>query len=146
MDGRDFDALTKSLTSATRRQLLTMLTGGLLALLGVGATTTSGAAKKRCNDRGEGCDRSGDCCNDLICHQGECRRGRNNNNDNNRCSSRGERCDRDNDCCDDMDCRNRECSGDRDGDNNRCSQRGDDCNRDSDCCGNLECRGQECLP
>jgi hypothetical protein len=141
MDGATFDTITRRLAGTNRRDLFTGLTGGLLALVGLGATTR-GAAGQRCNDKRESCDRDDDCCRDLICRGGECRADR--DNDNNRCADQGERCDRNNDCCDEMECRDRECRGGRNDDNNGCSSRGERCDRTNDCCGDLICRDREC--
>jgi hypothetical protein len=138
MDGTTFDTLTKRLAGTNRRDLLSGLTGGLLAVMGLGVTTR-GASGQRCNDKRESCDRDDDCCRDLICSGSECRNDR--DDDNNRCADEGERCDRNNDCCDEMECRDREC---RDGRDNDCSDRGERCDRSNDCCGNLICRDREC--
>lgn len=140
MDGATFDTLTKRLAGTNRRDLLTGLTGGLLALVGLGVTTR-GTAGQRCRDKRESCSDDDDCCRDLICRQRECRNDRDSNNG---CADRGERCDRNNDCCGALNCRDRECRNDRDNDNNGCSSRGEGCDRTDDCCGDLVCRDGEC--
>ena len=106
MDGATFDTLTKRLAGTNRRNLLTGLTGGLLALVGLGVTTR-GTAGQRCRDKRESCSDDDDCCRDLICRDRECRNDR--DNDNNGCSSRGEGCDRTDDCCGHLVCRDGEC-------------------------------------
>ena len=142
MDGATFDTLTRSLAGTNRRDLLTGLTGGLLALLGLRITTRRAAGQRGCSDKRESCDVDDDCCRDLICRGGECRNDR--DDDNSRCADRGERCDRNNDCCDEMECRELECRGGRNDDNDNCASRGEGCDRNNDCCDDLVCRDREC--
>ncbi len=85
MRGRTFDALTGKLAGSSRRQILLVLSGRLVAGAAQSALATPIDAREHCYTLGEDCSRDSDCCEDLICHDGEC------------------------DCCDDVLCRDDEC-------------------------------------
>ena len=78
MDGRQFDALTRSVTGSSRRSVIkTLASGALVGALGLATVRTADAA--RCGRKGDKCQGNPDCCNGFTCvnsggRGGRCRR------------------------------------------------------------------------
>ena len=123
---------------ASRRDAITLLatgiTGGLLANAGSRSALAQVSAE-RCKDKGDDCDKTSDCCNNLRCKNGRCKKDDNNNGD---CKGKGKNCKNTNECCNNLRCKNGTCKKDN-GDSNDCKKKGDNCKRNSDCCNNLTC-------
>lgn len=71
MDGQRFDDLTRAFASvASRRRLLTRLTGGALAALGALLGTESASAA--CRAHGKPCSKGRQCCSKSCSRRGKC--------------------------------------------------------------------------
>ena len=77
MDARQFEGWTRVLAGASRRQtimvLATGISGGLLATRGSQRVLAQVSGDK-CKDKGNNCNNNHDCCNNLTCKNGSCKK------------------------------------------------------------------------
>ena len=139
MESRQFDRWTRLFDGASRRDAITLLAtgigGGLLANAGSRGALAQVSAEK-CKSKGDNCKSTSDCCNDLRCKNGTCKKDNNNNNGD--CKGKGKNCKNSNDCCNNLRCKNGTCKKDN-GNNNSCKKKGDNCKKNNDCCNDLKC-------
>ena len=106
MESRQFDRWTRLFDGASRRDALTLLAagigGGLLANGGSRGVLAQVSGEK-CKDKGDNCNGNSDCCNNLRCKNGTCKKDSSNNGD---CKKKGDNCKKNNDCCNNLKCSN----------------------------------------
>ena len=106
MESRHFDRWTRLFVGASRRDAITLLaagiSGGLLASAGSRGVLAQVSGEK-CKDKGDNCSGNNDCCNNLKCKNGTCKKDSGNNND---CKKKGGNCKNNNDCCNNLKCGN----------------------------------------
>lgn len=136
MESQPFDQWTRRFGSASRRDTLTLLaagiSGGLLASRSRGVL--AGVSGEKCKDKGDSCSKNNDCCNNLRCKNGTCKKDNNNDDD---CKGKGKNCKNSNECCNNLRCKNGTCK--KDANSNTCKKKGDNCKKNNDCCNNLKC-------
>jgi hypothetical protein len=141
MESRQFDRWTRLFDGTSRRDAITLLaagiSGGLLATSGSRGVMAQ-VSGERCKDKGDNCNKTSDCCNNLRCKNGTCKKDNNNNNNNN-CKGKGKSCNKTKDCCNNLRCKNGTCKKDSNNNNNNCKKKGDNCKNNNDCCNNLKC-------
>ena len=141
MDGRRFDAWTRSFSGASRRDaikgLVAGLTAGPLALAGIRGVTNPVEAAK-CGKQGDRCNKTNDCCKDFRCKNDTCKK------DSKGCGKRDARCSSGSDCCNNYECRNSKCKKKESG--GGCGKKGDNCQDNADCCKNFRCKNDRCKP
>ena len=69
MDGDRLDTIARGLAASTRRGVLTVLTAGGLASLGVGSSPRAAAG---CGRAGAPCRKNSDCCRGAACRNRRC--------------------------------------------------------------------------